>query len=485
MRPDLLRRVSLTLLACSSCGGVGAPEAAGTTGIAVPEETGSTLGPSSDNATTDGSDPVKWDFGGSGGCGSPWQGRLDLLVVVENTSEMAAVQSRFAQTVISLVRSLENATDVWGGPAELDVQLMVTTTERGNPACDVADGERPADGAPLVEGCNARLAQFGDTPETCTARCPVDVVPSEPFIAFRDEATSNVVGGRPVDLDGDGLAESLAAQAAACLAPVGLTGCAYPSALGAMRHALDPEAAWNQGDRPFVRPGSAIGIVVVQASPDCDVADPSVMDDSRFMAINPQTGEPETSQATCWNAGVSCQQPDEEGTYASCLPAGDAMVPTSTYSEFLVSQVGTPGCTPMFMVALSGVPGVTAHDRSAPFFPEEGGLDALLYRDVVDAPFPDGDLLPEDADEDVTAADKQFMWGIGPGCSSLDASGDRIAQPRPDPRTFEVCRGLDRPDDPRGQRCCIESACDDNHDGVVACMTGVVQLSMPLTGPPW
>lgn len=373
-----LRSAPLAMIVCGSCGDAAVPEADGTSGIGLPQDTQSTLvatdGPADDSTTDE--QPIL-DLGDGGGCGSPWQGRLDLLVVVENTAEMAAVQSRFTQTAILIVESLETMTDVWGNPLELDVQLMVTTTDVGNPACDAAASGGPAEGAPLVEGCNARLGEFGEAPETCTARCPVDVAPSEAFIAFRTDARSNVVGVAPSDIDGDGTAESPAAQAAACLAPVGLTGCAYPSALGAIRHALDPDAAWNQGERPFVRSGSAVGIVVVQASPDCDVADPSVMEDPRFMALNPQTGERETSQATCWNAGVSCQESDEAGTYASCVATGDSLVPTSTYSEFLVSQVGTPGCTPIFMVALGGVPTVTAHDEDKPFFPEEGGLDAL------------------------------------------------------------------------------------------------------------
>lgn len=457
----------------------------GTSGIGLPQDTGSTIGASGDDSTIEPGEPPKSDLGGNPGCGSQGQGRFDILVVVENTSQMAAVQARFAQTVISLVHLLENATDGSGYPVELDVQLMITTTDIGNPACDVAVGDEPAVGAPLVDGCNTRLAQFGDAPETCTARCPVDVVASEPFIAFRTDTESNVVGGAPADIDGDGVAESPAAQAAACLAPVGLSGCGYPSALGAIRYSLNPDAAWNQGDRPFVRTDSAVGIVVVQASPDCDVADASVMDNPRFMAVNPQTGEPETSQATCWNAGVSCQGMADDGTYASCMASGDALVPTSTYSEFLVSQVGTPGCTPIFMLALTGVPTVTAHERMAPFFPVVGGLDALIYRDVVDAPYPEGDLLQADVRQGVTAADKQFAWGIGPGCTGLDPTLDLVVQARPDPRTIEVCHGLDRSDDPSGQRCCVESVCDDDHDGVLACMTGLVVLSLPLTGPPW
>lgn len=487
MRLRRLYCVRVAVLVCAACGGSGAPtvdDSGGT--FSLDTDTFGTSEVSGGDSTTIADEKPNWDLGGGPTvCGSEGTNRFDILVVVENSGEMSAVQSRFAQTAISLVRSLEELTDAYGSPINADVQMMVTTTDVGNPACETDGDLEPARGAPLVEGCNARLAQFGATPETCTARCPVDVVPSETFIAFGGDGDSNVEGAEPVDVDGDGTAESPAAQAAACLAPVGLNGCAYPSALGAVRYALDPGAAWNQGDRPFVRPGSAVGIVVVQASPDCDVADPSVMDDPRFMALNPQTGEPETSQATCWNAGVSCQASEDDGTYASCAAVGDSLVPTSTYSEFLVSEVGTPGCTPIFMLALTGVPTVTWHEREAPFFPVEGGLDELIYRDVIDAPYPEGDLLPADTELGVTAADKQFAWGIGPGCTTLDQAENPISQGRPDPRTVEVCHGLDRPDDDSGRRCCVESVCDERHDGVVTCLQGLLLQSLPQTGPPW
>lgn len=487
MRGGRLHCVWLAALICVACRGSGAPtvdDSGGTFSLGT--DTVGTSEVSGDESTPATDGEPKLDLGGSPTvCGSAGTNRFDILVVVENSSEMSAVQSRFARTATSLVRSLEELTDVYGNPVNADVQMMFTTTDVGNPACDAAEGEEPARGAPVVEGCNARMAQFGATPQTCTAWCPVDVVPSERFIAFQGDGDSNVEGAELVDVDGDGNAESPAAQAAACLAPVGLSGCSYPSALGAIRYALDPDAAWNQGDRPFVRSGSAVGIVVVQASTDCDVADPSVMDDPRFMALNPQTGEPETSQATCWNAGVSCEASDDEGSYASCMAMGDSLVPTSSYSEFLVSQVGNPGCTPIFMLALTGVPTVTAHEREAPFFPVEGGLDALVYRDVIDAPYPEGDLLPADTELGVTAADKQFDWGIGPGCTALDQAESLISQGRPDPRTVEVCQGLDRPDDDDGQRCCVESVCDDRHDGVITCLNGLLVQSLPLTGPPW
>jgi len=431
-----------------------------------------------DTAATIGDGSEKLDIGGGSWPPPSDPDLVDVLVVIENTAEMAAMQARFAQTAMSLVRRLHAVPDSCMTPRVMDAQIMFTTTDAGHALCDPPRGYSPAFGAPTVAGCNARIEEFGEAPTICTALCPTDVVPSDPFIAFSD-TTTNIERRRWVDVDGDGELDSPAAQAAACLAPVGLRGCAYASPLEAMRRALDPDAAWNQGTRPFLRPDAALLIVTVGDGLDCSLADPSVGENPRFMEAHPDTGEPTPSLASCWNAGVVCDRPDADGVHGSCAPAGaDTLVQTSSYAEFL-AELGA--AKNVFMAPFSGVPAVTAHAAESPYLPEEGGVASLVYRTVADARYPEGDLLPSDIEAGLTAAHKQFEHGIGPGCAGEGADG-LLFQATPDPRTISVCQSLNVKDDENGGgRCCVESICDPDQGSDALCMLGMLAATSFVT----
>ena len=60
-----------------------------------------------------------------------------------------------------------------------------------------------------------------------------------------------------------------AVEALSCIAPQGIDGCGFESPLEAMAQALNPDAAWNTAERPFLRPGGVLAIVILTDEVDC------------------------------------------------------------------------------------------------------------------------------------------------------------------------------------------------------------------------
>jgi hypothetical protein len=146
------------------------------------------------------------------------------------------------------------------------------------------------------------------------------------------------------------------------------------------------------------------------------------------------------------------------------------------YLSYLRDELITAAHKEVVMLGILGVPHVTAHNRDfPPYQPIEGGVESLVYRDWVDGPYPDGDII----DEGATAASKTFELGIGPGCTSEDDMGALTGQAIPPVRIKEVCQGLDD----QGQvRCCIESVCDSDYSGAMNCLAGMIQTSVDPVG---
>jgi len=135
------------------------------------------------------------------------------------------------------------------------------------------------------------------------------------------------------------------------------------------------------------------------------------------------------------------------------------------------------------MLGVLGVPPVTEHADAPPHQPTAGGVADLVYRQWRDPDVPGGgDILPDEWALGVDAADKQFDFGIGPGCTGYDVgTGTYTGQAIPPVRVRELCESLDRPDDPTTEqdetriRCCIESICDDDFSPAIRCLTGLIQ----------
>jgi hypothetical protein len=483
------RTLGIALLAAGACGDKGGETGEG-------EETSGGIDVSATDTDMTTGEP-KLDVGGGSnstsgpmGCGAgdsnDCSGFLDLLFVIDNSGSMGEEQRNLALNMPLLVQQLENLTDVDGDPIDLDVHIMVTTTDSGNPLCDpfYHPGREPEMGRPISSACTSRLARFtglGNMPPefeaACTDVCPEPVAPNGQYIQFND-AGDNVPDVPPADINGDGTDDSALAQALACVGPQGIDGCGYEKPLDSMMRALDPGANWNDADG-FLRGGGLLGVVVITDEADCSIVDESVMMDAMYQNTHPDTMEQQASSAICWNAGVTCDGPNQNGVYSNCTSGGAGLTPVDEYIDFL-EGLGRP----VVMLGILGVPEVTEHAMEAPFQPTAGGVLDLQYRQWRDPDWDNGgDILPDEWAEGITAAYQQFQYGIGPGCTGEDGSGGFTGQAIPPVRVKEVCESLNVADDPgtpqdeTSVRCCIESICDQDFSDAIRCLGGLVETN--------
>jgi hypothetical protein len=429
---------------------------------------------------------------------------VDVLFVIDNSGSMGEEQLNLAANFPLLIEQLTSLTDETGQQLNLDVNMMVTTTDFGHPLCTQfqPEGYVPAQGRPIFNGCNERIDNFtsvdpfdpAEVPEACTENCPKDIEPSDPFIHF-DSLGANVVFG---DVAG----------ALSCIAPQGISGCGYEGTLEAMLQALRPDACWNdpsvQGcdghpvwhwvKRGFLRPGSTLAIVIVSDEEDCSVASPEGFqwftdsDKKDYWRVHPESQSKQPSSAICWGAGVACTDEDGDGDKEECHSREhtDVLHPITRYTDFL-DYLEDEYDHKVVIMGVLGVPPVTAHNEDPPFEPIEGGVHALKYREWRDGPYDGteqgGDILPEEWEEGITAAHKTWEVGIGPGCTGQRKDGSFFAQAVPPVRVKEVCESRNLEGGGEGSvRCCIESICSEDVSPAMQCLVGVISETIDPQG---
>ncbi len=329
---------------------------------------------------------------------------IDIVFVVDNTVDNGPLQRALALRAPQIVTSLQALQTDGGDDLDPDVNIMVTTTDFGNPLCTPFQAHEPERGEPVGTACTSRLERFTslsgaqvDT-EACTDVCPNDaaLTGGSAFLHF-DVGGDNVSDVDLVDVDGDGVMDTATSQALACLLPQGINGCGYEQPLENSIQALNPGAPWNNGMQPFFRPDSTVAVVVLTNEVDCSVMDYSIMEDETWFNDNPSTGQAAASSALCWNAGVSCDDAGP-GQYENCIAtAGNGLQPVTRYTNYLVDTLHDGDGREVVMMVLSGV--------------SVNGADQTQVHDWTAA-----DLSPDDVAAGVTAEDKQFDFGVGPGC---------------------------------------------------------------------
>jgi hypothetical protein len=425
---------------------------------------------------------------------------LDVLFVIDNSGSMGEEQKNLAKNFPYLIDKIRNLTDKKGNPVNADVNIMVTTTDFGHPLCTAFQkpGYTPAKGAPINTACTDRLERFTGIganapviPEACTDVCTpgAAAVPNGPFINFNPD-NNNVVGG-------DGMSDPVA-DALSCIGPQGIDGCGMEADLETMLQALDPGKDWNKGAKPFLRTGAVLAVVIVTDEEDCATKDYRYFDpgnkaDAEFNqfwedlpGMPGAKGDP--TSAVCWNAGTNCVDNNADGIYESCdaadkgLPTdkngkspNSVLQPISRYINYLKTELIEKRNKQVIMLGILGVPPVTEHNSMPPFEPTAGGVKTLVYRDWLPS-----DILPGDTK---TAEQKQYDFGIGPGCSN-PATGQAV----PPVRIKQVCESLNVPDDPdvggdqSKLRCCIESICDQDFSPAINCLAGILQEELKPQG---
>jgi hypothetical protein len=416
---------------------------------------------------------------------------IDLLFVIDNSGTMGEEQLNLARNFPLLVQQLEALEDSNGMTLQANVNIMVTTTDFGNPLCKPFAKHDPEMGAPVAKACTKRLDRFTGLAQinppvytqACTDVCAapgIEPLNGDLIIHFEGGGIDNVPPVPPVDINGDGIEDSAVAQALACIGPQGIDGCGYEAPLESMMQALNPLASWNCGspgdlakcpnggvNRPFLRDGAVLAIAVITDEADCSVKDFSIMTNKTYFAE--LDGEKLPSSAICWKAGVTCNGPDANGVYVNCFAndSHDVMQPVARYTDFLIKYMREGLGKEVVMLGILGVPPVTAHNPKPPHEPIEGGVHSLVYRKWRDV-----DILEEDMLAGIDANYQQWSFGIGPGCTGYDQMGNVTGQAIPPVRIKKVCESLNY--DNR-VRCCIESVCDEDFSAALGCLTDVIQ----------
>jgi hypothetical protein len=507
-RLDFLPTCAALALLIPACSGEGRGDDTGdaTIGATLPTASAS-AGTGTDSATSLTASDSDSDSGGTkfdttvdGGTGTGCNvdvgctDQIDLLFVIDNSGTMGEEQLNLAKNFPLLIQRLEELKDSEGKMVNPDVQIMVTTSDFGNPLCTPFQKHDPEKGAPIATGCNTRIDRFTGltTPpvvveNACTDVCPTDIAPNDAYIHFwgPDPSQNNVPDVPDADINGDGMDDSELAQALACIGPQGIDGCGYEAPLENMLQALNPGQVWNTGATPFLRPNALLAIAVVTDEADCSVKDYSIMTDASFQETNPDSNAKASSSAICWNAGVTCNGPDANGVYSDCTSTNnDKLQPITRYTDYLIKELRDNQKKEVIMLGILGVPVVTEHNMDPPFEPTMGGVMDLVYRDWIDGQYPGGDILPTEWAAGVTAAKKQFDFGIGPGCTGEDGMGGYSGQAIPPVRIKEVCEALniDNGDGTVDIRCCIESICDTDFSAAINCLTGIISKTIKPPG---
>ena len=438
----------------------------------------------------DGCLDVLGDGDGDGPSGCATDGscdKIDLLFVIDNSGTMGEEQLNLAANFPLLIDQLKMLEDSEGNLIDPDVQIMVTTTDMGHPACTPfqQDGYEPKQGAPVNDACINRLGDFtglGSNPlvieEACTTGCPVAKAPIDPFMAFGPDGT-NVPGD---DVKG----------AMSCIAPQGINGCGYEAPLESMLQALNPGAEWNQGDRPFLRDDAILAIAVVTDEADCSVRSPdgyafftNPMFDT-YWEVNPETRAPRPRRPRrCAGTPAStAARPDGNGIYADCMSADNGVLHPLEPLQQLPARA--PSCREREQR------GHHARDprrprghgpQPQPALPADRPAASTRSSTAsgVDGAYPGGDILPGDDGDD--AAQKEFgvrdrtgLHGRGRHGRVQRARRSRRSASRRSAKSSTSTTML------RSIRCCIESICDSDFSDALRCLSGIIQTTIVPPG---
>lgn len=323
-----------------------------------------------------------------------WRPRkVDILIVLDNSSSMAEEQALLANSLGPMIEVLEDES------VRADYRIAITTTDAGHPACPTSTPER---GAFMLTPCTGRLDEFIADGEggpsdvralACNDICQLSAAELEILPTATDEDPTPAP--RPWLersrshtnlLEGADMADALR-----CFAPQGVAGCDFESPLESMYQALLRAKDANDPAYGFLRKDAWLMVVIITDEDDCSVA-PGGED---------IFADGDATSAACWNAGVTCA--GDPSNYESCEANVDAILrPPSRYVElFDAIMADKRALDPEVQPFVQIVGGATSN----------GGL---YFADV-------GDTDPE----------FQQTFGIGPGCIANSGDPDRPIRATP------------------------------------------------------
>jgi hypothetical protein len=324
--------------------------------------------------------------------------KIDILIVLDNSSSMAEEQALLADNIGAFIDVLEDES------IDADYRLAITTTDAGHPACPSSTPER---GAFQLTPCTSRLDEFVADGEggpsdvrarACTDICTLDSGDLAISATTTDEDPNPTprpwierVGGHSNLPAGVDLADALS-----CFAPQGVAGCDFEMPLESMYQALLRAKDANDPAYGFLRKDAMLMVLIVTDEDDCSPA-PGAAE-----LFSPDANP---TSATCWNAGVTCV--GDPSAYDICeavnkdlagnegVPDADAVLrPPSRYVELFDAIMQDklaldPAKRPILQIIAGAAPSGKLH-------------------------FGDGN-----------DSDFQQTYGIGPGCTAPGDDPDR------------------------------------------------------------
>jgi hypothetical protein len=238
------------------------------------------------------------------------QRSVDILIVLDNSSSMAAEQAVLANNLGAFIEVLEDQT------VDSDYRIAITTTDAGHPACMSSTPER---GAFVLTPCTSRLDEFVADGEggpsdvravACTDICGLDAADLAILPTTTDEDPTPAprpwlerIAGRSNLPEGVEMMDALR-----CFGPQGVAGCDFETPLESMRQALLRAKDPSDPAYGFLRKDATLFVLFVTDEDDCSVAPGAEEifspDGDKLYWSHPNAAA--ATSAVCWNAGVTC-----------------------------------------------------------------------------------------------------------------------------------------------------------------------------------
>jgi hypothetical protein len=383
--------------------------------------------------------------------------RVDLLFVVDDGPDAAALQTRLADAMDELAASVE-AMD----PAP-ELRIGFTSSRDPNPIC--ATGLEGGAGRLMLSSCVERPETFVDAEgtdrfaELCADRCEIGELETTPTSLDPGEEARS----RPwIDLldSQTNLADGVAlADAMRCASLLGVAGCPFAAPIGATRYALlRAEQDEDAPEHGFFRRDAAPIIVWVTSGVECSQG-PATLDafdpeGSRALWTDPEVATP----GLCWNAGVECSAPDAEGI-STCAPRD-------------VDLEGAPAMPDAAVLEPLEGPARLLEDTHEHLFQYRGDAELRVLAITGTPPAWEGGDLPvlEPADAEVAAS-----HGVQPTCT---IDGDALVPP------VRHAALLALPEVAAIGEHVIASGCTDDFSPFIAQIADAIREAMPPTCMP-
>jgi hypothetical protein len=268
----------------------------------------------------------------------PQSADLDMLFVIDNSASTSDKQAAFVANFARFMQALD--TFAVGRP-NLHIGVISTTVDIGVAGFD------PACPSPAPND-NGKLQ--------ATARVPGCAPPTGSYIID----LANPSGGRTTNYPSS---ETLA-DAFACIAQLGTSGCELEAPLEAIKRALDPNGPNAAANAGFVRDGAYLAIVIVTDEDDCSIGDPSI-----FALPAGQAGPADFRCQPLY--AYTCDQPisaTAAASYTSCTPrVGSYLADPSSYAQLLTSTIKNAQQTVVAVIGGDAMPTIATGPITSPF----------------------------------------------------------------------------------------------------------------------